>query len=114
MVMKVSVWWGDPHPTRAWWALTTDEKARLAGGTPGGDPNKQVYFAIVQGDFRSGQYQFFSLEADPRTHRQLHFVGGGGFERAFVGPMATFDPSASSSATGSAKCTSAIVYGSSQ
>jgi hypothetical protein len=68
----------------------------------------------VQGEFRSGQYQFFGLEADPRTHRKLAFVGGGGFDRTFVGPMAAFDPSASTSASVSAKDVLAIVYGSSQ
>jgi len=114
MVMRVSDWWGDPHPKQAWWALTSDEKAQLASGTPGGDPEKQVYFAIVQGEFRSGQYQFFGLEADPRTHRKLAFVGGGGFDRTFVGPMAAFDPSASTSASVSAKDVLAIIYGSSQ
>lgn len=93
MVLRVSRWYGDPHPKLARWALTTDEKAKLAGGNPGGDPDKQVYFAIVQGEFRSGQYQFLSLEADPGTHRRLAVVGGGGFDRTFVGPMAAFDPS---------------------
>jgi hypothetical protein len=96
--MRVSRWYGDPHPKRAWWTLTSDEKAKLAGGNPGGDPKRQVYFAIAQGEFRSGQYQFFSLEADPETHRTLGFVGGGGFDRTLVGPMATFDPSISVSA----------------
>jgi len=94
MVMRVSQRYGDPHPQQAWWALTSDEKAKLAGGNPGGDPAKQVYFAIVQGEFRSGQYQFFSLEADPHTHTSLGFVGGGGFDQSFVGPMAEFDLSA--------------------
>jgi hypothetical protein len=54
-----------------------------------------VYFAIVQGEFHGGQYQFISLEADPGTHRRLAFVAGGGFERRFVGQMADFDPSIS-------------------
>lgn len=98
MVLRVSGWYGDAHPKRAWWALTSDEKAKLAGGNPGGDPKKQVYFAIVHGEFRAGQYQFFSLEADPGTHRRLGFVGGGGFDRTFVGRMAAFDPSISVSA----------------
>jgi hypothetical protein len=92
MVMRNSLWWGDAHPKRAWWALTTDEKAKLAGGNPGGDPDRQVYFAIVQGEFRAGQYQFFSLEADPGTLRRLGFTGGGGFDRTAVGRMAAFDP----------------------
>jgi len=98
MVMEGSRWWGDPHPKQAWWALTSDEKAKLAGGNPGGDPKKQVYFAILQGEFRGGQYQFISLEADPGTHRRLSFVAGGGFERTSVGPMAAFQPSISLSA----------------
>lgn len=94
MAMRVSKRYGDPHPKQAWWALTSDEKAQLASGTPGGDPNMQVYFAIVQGEFRAGQYQFFGLEADPKTQRKLGLVVGGGFDRTFVGPMAAFDPSA--------------------
>jgi hypothetical protein len=98
MVMRVSDRWGDPHPKRAWWALTSDEKVKLAGGNPGGDPKEQVYFAIVQGEFRAGQYQFFSLEADPGTHRRLGLSVGGGFDRTFVGPMAAFNPSISVSA----------------
>jgi hypothetical protein len=114
MAMRVSRWWGDPHPQQAWWALTSDEKAQLAGGTPGGNPERQVYFAIVQGEFRSGQYQFFGLEADPRTHKKLRFVSGGGFDRTFVGPMTAFEPSASTSTTVSTKKVSATISGSGQ
>jgi hypothetical protein len=87
MVLRVSRFWGDQHPARAWWALTTDEDADLAGGTPGGDPAKLVYFAVVRGDFRSGQYKFLSIKADPQTHRRLALVVGGGFDRTAVGTM---------------------------
>jgi hypothetical protein len=87
MVLRVSRHWGDQHPARAWWALTTDEDADLAGGTPGGDPEKRVYFAVVREDFRPGQYQFLSIKADPRTRRRLALVVGGGFDRTAVGTM---------------------------
>jgi hypothetical protein len=93
MISRTAAGWGEALPERVWWALTTDEKAQLAGGTLGGDPGRQVYFAIVQGEFRSGQYQFFSMEADPQSHKKLSYVLGGGFDRTPVGAMATFDSS---------------------
>jgi hypothetical protein len=98
MVLRVSRFLGDRHPERAWWALTTDKKADLAGGNPGGDPAKQVYFAVARGGFRSGQYQFFSIKADPQTHQRFGLVVGGGFDRTAGGAMAAFDPYCSLSA----------------
>ena len=88
--VKYSTRWRAQGPLSGWWALTTAEKASLASGTPGDDPDKDVYFVILKGNFDSDNYQFIAFTADPETHRQQSYVAGGGFERRFVGTMQPF------------------------